>query len=234
MTNTTVEPTQSTAEKRRGLAITSFILAIASIPVVLGPISGIPLLGIPALIMGIIAAKRAKRDSNRYAGRGLALTGIVLGCLSLLVSGVLGAVQRPRIHRKVCGFHLFSIARALNTWSTNHGGLLPFEVSYTDGGTKEECQPNAEGWDSSTYLHFRVLSNELAVTALVCPSDSSKLRAQSIADLQAANVTYELQTGTDSNTVGPEQRLLGRCPIHGTMLHLHKQRGALLSKGHLE
>jgi hypothetical protein len=42
--------------------------------------------GLPAIVCGHVAFARLKKDSNIYTGKGLALTGIVLGYLSTAFS----------------------------------------------------------------------------------------------------------------------------------------------------
>lgn len=40
---------------------------------------------IPALITGIISAKRIRTEANRFTGRGMAISGIVMGSLNILL-----------------------------------------------------------------------------------------------------------------------------------------------------
>ena len=55
-------------------------------------------LGIPAAIVGFIGMRNADRDPSRYAGRGLAIAGLVIGVVTLVLSllmlilGIAGSV----------------------------------------------------------------------------------------------------------------------------------------------
>jgi hypothetical protein len=62
---------------------------------------------------------------------------------------------------------------------------------------------------------FRAMSNELgSPVILVCPADSSRQPAASMATLTAANISYEVETGPEVTESNPQQ-VLARCPIHG-------------------
>jgi hypothetical protein len=78
-----------------GLALTSLILGIAALCV--------PLLGIVALILGVMALNQAKREPERYGGSGMAIAGISIGavgtivsCLALMVGIFLPALGQAR------------------------------------------------------------------------------------------------------------------------------------------
>ncbi len=62
----------------------SLILGIASILLVC--CYGGIWLGVPALILGILAMRNADSDPNRYEGRSMAIAGMALGGVSLLAS----------------------------------------------------------------------------------------------------------------------------------------------------
>ena len=68
-----------------GLAITALILGIVALLSSWTVVGGL-LFGFAALIVGFLASGRAKRGIA--GGRALAVTGIVLGLLSLVVAGV--------------------------------------------------------------------------------------------------------------------------------------------------
>lgn len=66
-----------------GLATTSLVLGLISIPtncICIGP-----LLGLTAVVVGIVALSRAAADPYQHGGKGLAIGGIVSGGLSLLL-----------------------------------------------------------------------------------------------------------------------------------------------------
>jgi hypothetical protein len=215
MTDTTPQPAESVQTKKKGLAIASLVLGIASIPWCFGLLAGLP-----AIILGFIGAKRAKHDPKGYGGRGLAMAGIVLGCLSLAYpvvapsfSGAKGTAERIQ-----CTSNLRIIGAALRDWSGDSGGRLPWNVRTDAGGTMELAQPNSEGFDKNPWVHFQVLSNELGEPKyLVCPSDSAKVPAKAFSDLQAVNVSYEIRSVTNAGPENPSE-ILVRCPIHGAVL----------------
>jgi len=61
----------------------------------------------------------------------------------------------------------------------------------------------------------QVLSNELVTPKLlVCPADSSKQAALGFQELNAANVSYQVRSGTNVNPANP-QEVLAVCPVHG-------------------
>ncbi len=83
---------------RRGLAITSLVLGILSIPT-------LGLLGLGALlaiVLGIVALVKAKNSPGEYGGKGLAIGGIVCGGLSVLIVipvGIIAAIAIPNMLR---------------------------------------------------------------------------------------------------------------------------------------
>jgi hypothetical protein len=46
-------------------------------------------LGAPAAVVGFIGMKNADSDPNRYAGRGMAIAGLVIGAITFLISMVI-------------------------------------------------------------------------------------------------------------------------------------------------
>jgi len=73
---------------RKGLAVTSLVLGILSIPTL-----GLALVGgVISLILGIIALRKAKRDPATYGGKSLAIAGIVTSCVSFILAGLIGVV----------------------------------------------------------------------------------------------------------------------------------------------
>lgn len=91
---------ESTKEKnnklspKKGLAIASLVLSI---------IGGYPILSVAsvsAIIFGHLALHKIKKDPNTYTGKGLAITGLVLGYFGLVIGIVLG-VLRGAIRNKL-------------------------------------------------------------------------------------------------------------------------------------
>lgn len=73
----------------RGMAIAALVLGVLALLLCWTVIGGI-LLGLIAIVLGIIAAVRAGRGQAQ--GKGLAVTGAVLGGIGLILSGVLVAI----------------------------------------------------------------------------------------------------------------------------------------------
>lgn len=80
-------PTYGAAEanKPKGLAIASMVLSIIGFLLAWAVIGGIPAL--VGLILGIVALRKTKTGGG---GKGLAITGIVLGIISLIISALIG------------------------------------------------------------------------------------------------------------------------------------------------
>ena len=80
------------------------------------------------------------------------------------------------------------------------------------------CVLGEDGLDKNSWLHFQVMSNELATPRiLVCPADASKQAALDFNHLQEVNVTYQVHSGTNVTEVDP-QSILAICPIHRNVL----------------
>jgi hypothetical protein len=125
----------------------------------------------------------------------------------------------PRPQPITCANNLKQIGLAFKTWAIDHDGQLPFQRSTNDGGTMELCARGSDGFDTNAPLHFQVMSNELSTPLiLLCPKDRSRKPAPDFQHLQAANVTYEMRSGTNLTEEHP-QEVLVRCPIHGNILH---------------
>lgn len=71
-----------------GKATASLVLAISSL--VLCPVGY--LLGLPAIVVGLLARRDVRRSSGRLAGDGWALGGIVIGAIGTLIGLVLTTV----------------------------------------------------------------------------------------------------------------------------------------------
>jgi len=115
-----------------------------------------------------------------------------------------------------CAGNLREIALAFRAWALDHDDRYPFNLSTNGGGTLELCAPDANGYDRNALHNFIMISNELANAAyLVCPGDSSKIKAPNFQGLAAGNVTYWLRVGPDVNTTN-DDAVLAICPVHGT------------------
>lgn len=99
-------------EKNSGLAIASLVCGIASFLLLL-------LTGIPAIICGHMALGKIKKSQGSLGGRGMAITGLILGYVSILLTLVvaaLAALATPVILKQQ--------KRAQLTQSTSHAKQL--------------------------------------------------------------------------------------------------------------
>jgi hypothetical protein len=112
------------------------------------------------------------------------------------------------------------IGLAFRIWALDHGNQYPCNVGVGDGGTKEMCSwRNSDHFEKNPAVHLLVLSNELSTPKiLVCPGDSEKSKAPDFQGLTAANVSYQLRSGTNISAANADE-VLARCPIHGHTLH---------------
>jgi competence protein ComGC len=80
---------------RKGLAIASLVVGIISIPTLGLLVVG----GITGIILGAVALNKAKMQPTQYAGRGLAIAGIITSSLSLLVTipAIIAAIAIPNL-----------------------------------------------------------------------------------------------------------------------------------------
>ncbi len=214
------------AKPQIGLAIVSLVLGLSSLALCLGVITGLP-----AIIFGHVARRRAVRSPARYAGAGYATTGLVLGYLSIILTLVIAAMLLPAVAQRKrmvqhmvqppnnCQRNLREIGLAFKIWALDHNDQYPFNVSTNAGGTRELCAAGNDGFDSNAIVHFLVISNELSTpNFLVCPKDSRRHPVLNFEDLRPENVTYRLRTGTNINSDHP-QEVLAVCPIHGNELY---------------
>jgi hypothetical protein len=179
--------------------------------------------GIPAIILGHTAHRRTRNAPGQYAGRGLAITGFVLGYASILLTALAVLIFAARVVPQIaparsqaqrirCINNMKNIGLAFRIWAADHQDRFPFQASANPSG-----QPGETGVLNSAQI-FQTLADELATpTILVCPSDPVKRPAKSFSSLQPANVTYEVETGPDVIGTNPGE-VLARCPIHGTEL----------------
>jgi type II secretory pathway pseudopilin PulG len=82
----------SSSPQRKGLAIASLVVGIVSILTCGGLLVG----AIVGIVLGIVAMNKAQRDPTQYAGRGLAIAGIVTSAFSFLL-GILAAIAIPNL-----------------------------------------------------------------------------------------------------------------------------------------
>ena len=172
----------------------------------------------------------------------MAMAGIVLGYVSIVFSLVIAGLVIPAVSQarrqaqwqgnrwqrnqwqrqgrpSNCENNLRQIGLAFKVWALDHNDQFPFNVSTNSGGTLELCNPGPDGTDQNAAVHFRAISTDLNSTSfLVCPKDHEHQAAAGVDNLEAANVSYQLRTGTNINSDNPQQAL-AVCPIDGNTLY---------------
>ena len=113
---------QPQRQTRKGLAITSLVIGIISVPtlglLVVGAMAGIAL--------GAIALNRIKKEPMIYGGKGMAIAGIITSVVSLLliaVFGILAAIVAPKLSGSL---KLGRETATLNSLRTIHNNEMQF------------------------------------------------------------------------------------------------------------
>lgn len=125
----------------------------------------------------------------------------------------------PRKQEITCVNNLKHIGLAFRQWALDNGDRFPFNVVTNEGGTLEWCALDREGFDTSAFRHFQVLSNELNTPfILICPKDKGRKPAKDFGSLLAGNVTYRVRSGTNVSDTHPKE-ILVVCPVDGNTLY---------------
>jgi hypothetical protein len=145
--------------------------------------------------------------------RKVALIGLVIalaiaGGLFLwhLTRGDQDHVRRPTAGTRAASRNnLLQIGLAFRIWAGDHNDQYPFNVSQAQGGTRELCDRDRDGFEKNPAPVFMVMSNELSTTKiLVSPNYQATTAAASFATLTAKNISYKLRTGA---TISPDHPL---------------------------
>jgi hypothetical protein len=188
--------------KNQGLAVASLILGIVAM-LCLGPFAGIP-----ALILGIVALNRTRRQPDLYAGNGFAIAGITLGAVSFLSLFILAGMFLPALAKARekaqsirCVNNLKQIGVATMIYASDHADTFPADLTQLD----------QMGFEPQT---------------LWCPADTAKSPANRWSDLSPENISYTWQgAGFRESRLYPNF-ILSHCPIHG---HVLQADGAVIS-----
>jgi hypothetical protein len=142
-----------------------------------------------ALVLGVIALARIGLSGGRLAGRGFAVTGIViplaLGGLGVLI-GLTGRTHPATYHRIHCGANLSGMGKAMLIYANDYGDRFP--IAGGDGTVwglglgdwMADKSAEAFGLDSngaggqatiSSSLYLLVRSGELSPDLFVCRGD---------------------------------------------------------------
>ncbi len=114
----------------QGMATSSLVLGILSV-MCFGLFAGIP-----AIILGHTAHRRARRMPAKYAGSGLAIAGFVMGYVSLITTFILAGMLLPALAKAkgraqsiACMNNMKQLGLALRIYANDHGDQFPFNVS---------------------------------------------------------------------------------------------------------
>ncbi len=127
----TSTPTQapSLESKTSGLAITSFVLGILTF-FTLG------ITAIPAIILGIMALVKIRKNAGQLKGKGLAIAGIAVtaALLLIIVSTILSALFRvkPIAQRMNCGSNISSLGKVMIVYCSDNNGMYPTPSKWCD------------------------------------------------------------------------------------------------------
>jgi len=175
-----------------GLAITSLVLGIFSI------LGCVIVASVPAIITGHIALNRSRRSPRQFGKSGLAIAGLSMGYASLALLPIMAGLLLPALAKAKakaqqinCVNNMKQIGLAARIWSNDHGDKFPPDI--------------------------QAMAQELnSPKILVCPSDSSKVRAMNWSAFGPDNLSYEyLEPGVDEKDA--MQRVIFRCPIHNNV-----------------
>jgi TM2 domain-containing membrane protein YozV len=105
--------------------------------------------------------------------------------------------------------NLKQIGLAFRIWEGDNNDQFPWNVSRAQGGTREVCRLDANGYELNPVPTFMVASNELSSPKiLVCPNDPNKQAAADFASLTTDNISYLLRTGPNINDSHPQEILM--------------------------
>ena len=117
-----------------------------------------------------------------------------------------------------CKNSLKMIGVSLRMWSIDHQDLYPFNVSTNQGGTRELCSSDAEGFESNPVAFFRAISEYITTPRILrCPADFKRTASMDWASLGTNNISYLLRSSTDPDRTIPDE-VIAICPIHGLVL----------------
>ena len=112
--------------KTDGGAIASMVLGIASIALCLSFLAGIP-----AIIVGHISLSRIKKSMGRLKGEGMALTGLILGYISLPFILIIAAIAIPNLLRARISANEAAARSTVRMISTSQ---VTYSTTYPDQG----------------------------------------------------------------------------------------------------
>ncbi len=159
--NSNIQPHEPQDQRRKGLAITSLVLGIVSIPT-------LGLLGvgaITAMALGAVALNRIKKEPAVYGGKRMAIAGIATSVVSLLLLAffvISSALMLPKLYESL---RLERESAAINSLRTIHNNELQFESMNSRFATLEQLA--AAGLLDQNYANENAVSGYVYSTSEV-------------------------------------------------------------------
>lgn len=151
---------QQTSNPKQGLAITSMVLAIVSIPG-MGLLIGLVMAPI-AFIMGIVGVARANRRPWEYGGKGFAIAGIAVSSVAMfLFVPIFAAIVIPNLlaSRKAANEH-----SAVASLSTIYNAERTYQSTYGKGKCGDITALNSSGLVPSTLSNLEHNGYKFSIT----------------------------------------------------------------------
>ena len=134
--------------EKKGLAITSLVFGILSIPT----LGCLGVGAVVAIVCGIIALNRTKSEPGVYGGRGMAIGGIVTGALSFVmlpIVGIVAAIAIPSLLRARVSANESATIGDIRTVISGEAAYQSYNGGFYDNleclGTPSSCIPNYSG-----------------------------------------------------------------------------------------
>ena len=139
--------------KTDGGAIASMVLGIASFVLCLSFLAGIP-----AIILGHISRSKIKKSMGRLQGDGMALTGLILGYISLLFIPIIAAIVIPNLLRARISANEAAAASTVRTINTMQ---ITYSTTYPEQGYARDLATLGGNCTSGTAEHACLLDSQL-------------------------------------------------------------------------
>ncbi|MHC4456086.1 MAG: DUF4190 domain-containing protein [Planctomycetota bacterium] len=149
-------------QKTSGLAIASMVIGIFGLNFFV-QLYGFGIPCIAGLVLGLVALRKIKKSGGLLAGRGFAITGVILSTLEVIIAACLfagAAFVLPRFmdthktaYQMICSRNLKGLHKAILLYSNDYGGQYPQANKWCDllvehanaSSEKFVCDSAAEG-----------------------------------------------------------------------------------------
>ena len=187
-----VQTLKPNPKPRIALAIVSLVLGIVSVLFCIGLLTGIP-----AIITGHVARRKARTNPTGYRGARLGMAGLILGYLSLLQTIVLALALAPGFEKAKlqmegfrCANNLRQIGMAVRIYATVNEGVFPRTAS-----------------QFGPHMGFS--------TFLICPADAGyRNRKIDSKDFSKTSYIFTLDGASEATPT----TVIVRCPFHDLTL----------------